>query len=63
MIVFLEKHWSNAHNRRRSFIEFASQKGFDPLVAKNWENVQYREICKVKKKKNSRKEQNRGGER
>ncbi len=46
--VFPENYWRDAHNRRNFFIEFAIQKGFDPLVAVNWENVQYREMGKVK---------------
>ncbi len=31
-------------NRRNFFIEFAAQKGFDPLVATNWDNVTYDEF-------------------
>ncbi len=54
--VFTDKYWSDALNRRKFFIEFASQKGFDPLVASNWENVQYQEILKEIKKKNSQKQ-------
>ncbi len=37
-------------------MEFASQNGFDPLVALNWKKIQRREIVKVKRKKDSRKE-------
>ncbi len=44
--VFTDKYWRNSHNRRKFFIEFASQKGFDPLVAANWENVQRMEMVK-----------------
>ncbi len=50
--LFTDKHWSNAHNRRKFFADFASQKGFDPLVAVNWKNVRYKEMIKqVKTKK------------
>ncbi len=49
--IFTEKHWNNAHNRRNFFIKFASQKGFDPLVAVNWENVKRRDIIKQVKRK------------
>ncbi len=56
--VFTDKYWSNdAYNRRNFFIEFATQKGFDPLVAVNWENIQLKEIPKQVREKNSRKEQ------
>ncbi len=52
--LYIGKYWSNAHNRRNFFVDFATQKGFDPLVAINWENIQYREILKQvrRKKKN-----------
>ncbi len=51
--AFIVNYWSDAHNRKNFFIEFAAQKGFDPLLAENWENVQIRkEVNKqVKKKK------------
>ncbi len=59
--LFKGNYWSNAHNRRNYFIEFASQKGFDPLVAINWENIRYKEIIKqVKREKKLRKDQNEG---
>ncbi len=51
LFKFTDKYWDNVHNRRKFFSEFASQKGFDPLVAVNWENVQYREMVKVRRKK------------
>ncbi len=44
--VCTDNYWSDAHNRRKFFIEFASQIGFDPLVAANWKNVQRREMIK-----------------
>ncbi len=43
-------YWSIAHNRRKFFVDFATQKGFDPLVAANWKNVQRREIIKQVKR-------------
>ncbi len=33
-------------NRRNFLIEFASQKGFDPLLPENWKNVKYRDVLK-----------------
>ncbi len=54
--LFVGKYWRNAHNRRKFFIEFASQKGFDPLVAINWQNVQYKEIKQVKRKRIQKRE-------
>ncbi len=54
--VFTGKYWSDSHNRRNFFIEFAAQKGFDPLVAINWENIRYKEILnQVKRKKENKK--------
>ncbi len=44
--TFTDKYWNNAQNQRNFFIEFALQKGFDPLVAVNWTNVQRIEIIK-----------------
>ncbi len=32
-------YWSDSHNLRKFFIEFASQQKFDPLVSENWESV------------------------
>ncbi len=34
------------HNRRKFLIEFAAQKGFDPLIPENWKNVTTSEIRK-----------------
>ncbi len=45
-IYILGKFWRNAYNRRKFFIEFASQKGFDPLVPEHWEKIQKREMIK-----------------
>ncbi len=50
LFVFKDNYWNNAHNRRKFFVDFATQKGFDPLVAENWENVQYRKIIKQVRK-------------
>ncbi len=51
-LTFVENYWNNVYNRRKFFIEFASQKGFDPLVAANWKNVRCSEMIKqVKEKK------------
>ncbi len=38
-------------------MEFATQKGFDPLVAINWENIKFKEILKqVGKKRDKERE-------
>ncbi len=50
LFEFIGNYWSNTLNRRNFFIEFATQNGFDPLVAINWENIQYKQ---VKRKKNT----------
>ncbi len=42
--VFTGKYWKDTHNRRKFFIEFAAQKGFDPLVAENWNNIKTKDI-------------------
>ncbi len=58
--VFTDKYWGDAHNRRKFFVGLAKHKGFDPLVAVNWENVQYRETIKqVKRKKKERRNKGR----
>ncbi len=49
--VFTGKYWSNALNCRKIFIDFASKKRFDPLVATNWANIQRSEIIKQVKRK------------
>ncbi len=54
--LFIENYWSNAHNRRKFFIGFASQKGFDPLVPENWEHVDRMEVSKKVKRKKAHKE-------
>ncbi len=49
-VVFAGNYWSDTHNQRKLFIEFASQQRFDPLVAANWENIPRREIIKQVKR-------------
>ncbi len=44
--MFTENYWSDALNRRKFFIEFATQKGFDPLVPENWRNITRKELAK-----------------
>ncbi len=41
------KHWKSIENRRNFFIEFASQKGFDPLVYGNWDKRKKEIIARV----------------
>ncbi len=57
--AFTEKYWSNAHNRRKFFIEFAVQKGFDPLLAVNWKNIRCKQVKRTQQaqKKGSEKRQ------
>ncbi len=40
-------YWTIAENRRNTFIELAHEKGFDPLVPENWQNIKYDELPKV----------------
>ncbi len=35
----LENYWRSIENQRKFFIEFASQKGFDPLILENWDKM------------------------
>jgi hypothetical protein len=32
-------HWRIAENRRKFFCDLAATKGFDPLIASNWQKV------------------------
>lgn len=34
-----EKYWLENDNRRKFFIDYAEQSGFDPLVPENWYSV------------------------
>lgn len=34
--TLLDNYWNNTANRRQVFEKFASDNGFDPLVAQNW---------------------------
>ncbi len=44
LIFCTGNYWSDAHNRRNFFVEFATKKGFDPLVAENWNIVKTKDI-------------------
>ncbi len=37
--MFVGNYWKSTENQRKFFIEFASQKGFDPLELKNWDKI------------------------
>lgn len=39
-------YWDDETNRREFFKSFASKEGFDPLIAKNWYQVQYSAFLK-----------------
>ncbi len=39
-------YWNSLENRRNFFIEIAEQKGFDPLIIENWNNVTHEEFRK-----------------
>ncbi len=40
----LENYWRSTENQRKFFIEFATQKGFDPLVPENWDKMPIEDI-------------------
>ncbi len=52
--LFLESYWKSIHNRRQFLVEFATQKGFDPLVPENWGDVSYKEIKREVYEKNNK---------
>jgi len=31
-----ENYWTEKDNRRKFFVDFAKQNGFEPLIAENW---------------------------
>lgn len=39
-------HWGNIESRKKFFLGFAEQKGFDPYVSANWEDVRHDEQLK-----------------
>jgi hypothetical protein len=41
-------YWMSIENRRKFFIEFAQEMGFDPFVPENWNNVTYAKIIEKK---------------
>ncbi len=45
-MFILENYWRSTENQRKFFIEFASQKGFDPLIPENWDNITKEDISK-----------------
>ncbi len=51
--LILGNYWRSAENQRNFFIEFASQKGFDPLVSENWDKITTKAIVKQVEKKNA----------
>ncbi len=46
LILCTDSYWNNPANRRNFFIEYALQKGFDPIVSKNWSRVKIRDFIK-----------------
>lgn len=40
----MKGHWVNKDNCRQFFIDFAKEKGFDPMVPDNWKNVTQSQI-------------------
>ncbi len=43
-------YWKNTENQQKFFIDFASHKGFDPLVPENWNNISTEDIVKQVRK-------------
>ncbi len=40
----LDNYWNSAENRRKFFLQFSKQKGFDPLIAENWDKITKKDI-------------------
>jgi len=38
-------YWNDIENRKKFFLNFAAELGFDPFDAKNWENITKAQIC------------------
>ncbi len=53
ILYLLENYWSSIENQQKFFSEFASKKGFDPLVLANWKNIKKIALIKKVGKKNS----------
>lgn len=41
-------YWENIENRKKYFLNFAAEAGFDPLLQRNWDSVTASQICTKK---------------
>lgn len=41
-------YWQDIENRRRFFLDFAEEQGFDPFVPENWHKVTHTQIVAKK---------------
>lgn len=39
ILLYTVNFWKDANNRRQVFISIAKKQGFDPLVPRNWYNI------------------------
>jgi hypothetical protein len=47
-ILIPENNWLDPDNQRNVFVKFATQKGFDPLVAENWYDITFKNMRNMK---------------
>lgn len=50
-LIFLlnkEKYWADPKNRMKFFEDFAAEKGFDPLLSNNWNDIVKQDVINVK---------------
>jgi len=48
MVRRTRHYWANRENRRQFFLDFARQRGFDPLIAANWQRITTADIVTKK---------------
>ncbi len=51
IIISDARYWQRTENQRKFFIEFATQKGFNPLVPENWDKITIEDMNKQVRKK------------
>lgn len=44
----MAEFWATTENRRKLFENYAKEQGFDPLIPKNWHNININSLLTVK---------------
>lgn len=47
-LFFTGKYWLNISNRKEFMIRFATERGFDPLIPKNWYSITADVLSEIK---------------